>query len=51
MNIRGISDTDKTERYFWAVCGTVTALVVGLTIIFGFKERLDRWLLGWISED
>ncbi|MDI1491287.1 MAG: hypothetical protein OHK93_002496 [Ramalina farinacea] len=51
MNIRGVADTDKTERYFWTVCGVVTTFVVGLTIIFGFKERLHEWLLSWISED
>lgn len=44
MNVRGIVDTDKTERYFWAVCGSTTILIVSATIIFGFKERLSRWL-------
>lgn len=51
MNLKGIADTGRTERYFWAVCGSVTTFIVGLTIIFGFKERLHRWLLGWISGD
>ena len=40
MNIQGIVDTQKTERYFWTVCGTSTAIIVGLTVLFGFKERL-----------
>ncbi|KAL9597541.1 MAG: hypothetical protein Q9179_004228 [Wetmoreana sp. 5 TL-2023] len=47
MNLRGVADTDKTERYFWAVCGTTTFFVVSATIVFGFKERLYRWL--WTS--
>ncbi|KAL8809815.1 MAG: hypothetical protein Q9223_007872, partial [Gallowayella weberi] len=24
MNLKGVVDTDRTERFFWAVCGTVT---------------------------
>ncbi|KAL8995068.1 MAG: hypothetical protein Q9169_005137 [Polycauliona sp. 2 TL-2023] len=40
MNLQGVADTDKSERYFWAVCGTSTALIVGLTVLFGFKERV-----------
>ncbi|KAL8732440.1 MAG: hypothetical protein Q9181_003960 [Wetmoreana brouardii] len=47
MNLRGIAETDKTQRYFWAVCGTTTFFVVSATIVFGFKERLYRWL--WTS--
>ncbi|KAL8690707.1 MAG: hypothetical protein Q9218_003905 [Villophora microphyllina] len=47
MNLKGIVDTDRSERYFWAVCGTTTVCVVSATIIFGFKERLYRWL--WTS--
>ncbi|KAL8784653.1 MAG: hypothetical protein Q9195_008956 [Heterodermia aff. obscurata] len=41
MNIQGIANSDKTQRYFWAVCGTSTALIVGLTVLYGFKERVQ----------
>ena len=41
MNIQGIANGDKTQRYFWAVCGTSTALIVGLTVLYGFKERVQ----------
>lgn len=51
MNLKGIADTGRTERYFWTVCGSVTAFVVGLTIIFGFKERLHGWILTWIKNN
>lgn len=44
MNLRGIADTDRTERYFWAVCGSVTIFVVSLTVLFGFKNRLHAWV-------
>ncbi|KAL8663042.1 MAG: hypothetical protein Q9202_004182 [Teloschistes flavicans] len=47
MNLQGIVNTERNERYFWAVCGTATVCVVSATIIFGFKERLYRWL--WTS--
>ncbi|KAL8722755.1 MAG: hypothetical protein Q9225_000816 [Loekoesia sp. 1 TL-2023] len=40
MNLKGVIDTDRTERYFWAVCGSVTVCVVSLTVLFGFKNRL-----------
>ncbi|KAL8681596.1 MAG: hypothetical protein Q9224_006841 [Gallowayella concinna] len=43
MNLKGVVDTNRTERFFWAVCGTVTVCVVGFTVLFGFKERLYRW--------
>lgn len=42
MNLQGVADTDRTERYFWAVCGTTTFVIVSLTVVFGFKERLYR---------
>lgn len=44
MNLKGVIDTDKTERYFWAVCGSVTVLVVSMTVLFGFKNRLHAWI-------
>ncbi|KAL8635932.1 MAG: hypothetical protein Q9228_006622 [Teloschistes exilis] len=47
MNLQGVVNTERTERYFWAVCGTATVCVVSATIIFGFKDRLYRWL--WTS--
>ena len=46
MNIQGIVDTRRTERYFWTVCGTSTAIIVGLTVLFGFKERLRARIMG-----
>jgi Mg2+ and Co2+ transporter CorA len=44
MNLQGIIDTQRTERYFWGVCGTLTALIVSFTVIFGFKDCLYGWL-------
>ena len=44
MNLKGVIDTDRTERYFWAVCGSVTVFVVSMTVLFGFKNRLHAWI-------
>ena len=44
MNLQGIVNTDRTERYFWAVCGSVTIFVVSMTVLFGFKNRLHAWV-------
>ena len=41
MNLEGIASTDKTERYLWAVCGTSTAIIVGLTVLYVFKEHVS----------
>ena len=49
MNLKGVIDTDRTERYFWAVSGSVTVCVVSLTILFGFRHRLVTWI--WEDRD
>lgn len=49
MNLEGIANTDKTQSYFWAVCGTITVLVVSFIVVFGFKERLYGWV--WTNRD
>ncbi|KAL9612418.1 MAG: hypothetical protein Q9167_002966 [Letrouitia subvulpina] len=40
MNIKGIADTEKSERYFWTVCGSTTVSIVILTLLFGFRRQL-----------
>lgn len=40
VNLKGVADTEKDERYFWKVCGSTTASIVLLTLLFGFKNRL-----------
>ncbi|KAI4130911.1 MAG: hypothetical protein LQ338_001508, partial [Usnochroma carphineum] len=44
MNLKGVADTDRTERFFWAVCGSATVCIVSLTVLFGFKNRLYAWI-------
>lgn len=49
MNLQGIANTDKTQGYFWAVCGSITLIVVSFTVVFGFKEHLYGWI--WANRD
>ena len=43
MNLQGIVNSNKTERYFWSVCGTVALTVVTFTFtyawIWGHKQH------------
>ena len=41
MNIQGIANSHKSQRDFWVICGTSTALIVGLTVLYGFKESVQ----------
>lgn len=55
MNLQGIANTDKTQRDFWAICGSITVFIVGLTIVFGFSERIYSffttiWQDGYVDE-
>ncbi|MCJ1460254.1 hypothetical protein MMC28_010633 [Mycoblastus sanguinarius] len=40
MNLKGVVDTNKNERYFWTLCGSTTALILLLTLLFGFRKHL-----------
>ena len=42
MNLKGVIDTDRTERYLWAVCGSTTVAIVGLTALIAMKQRARR---------
>jgi Mg2+ and Co2+ transporter CorA len=42
MNIGGIVDTDKTERYFWEVCGTVSFVIILIFGVFAMRYRLKE---------
>ena len=44
MNLRELSEDDRTEGYFWAICGCITVLIVSGTAVFGFKDRLYKAL-------
>lgn len=40
MNLKGIADTERNERYFWTVCGSTTVSIVILTLLFGFRRQI-----------
>lgn len=45
MNLKGVSDTTKTETYFWEVCGPVTVIIICLVVLFGFRSSVARKVL------
>lgn len=45
MNVKGINPDEKTQGYFWAVCASVTFIIVVFTLVYGFKDRL--YALTW----
>lgn len=47
MNLQGITDTNKTQRDFWAVCGSITVVIVSATVIFGFKDQIYNLALSY----
>ena len=44
MNIEGISVSQKTQVYFWAVCVSISLFTVVSNLVYGFKDRLYDWL-------
>ncbi|KAI9844689.1 MAG: hypothetical protein M1837_005431 [Sclerophora amabilis] len=44
MNLKGIADTDHTERYFWAVCGAIGFVLIILVLPIAFKRELRHLL-------
>lgn len=42
MNLQGLQDTEKTEAYFWKVCGTIGfAIMLAVTLWVG-RHRVVR---------
>ncbi|KAL6714173.1 hypothetical protein ACLMJK_008667 [Lecanora helva] len=46
MNFKGNYNLLPGQGYFWAVCGSVTAVIVVFTLAYGFKDRLYVWIWG-----
>jgi Mg2+ and Co2+ transporter CorA len=47
MNLKGIVDTDKTEEYYWKVCGSVAFSVVLLVCLYAFRFRIRQSFWGY----
>ena len=45
MNLRGVSDTTKTEAYFWKVYGPIAIVIICLVVLFGFRRTVARKVL------
>jgi len=44
MNLEGIVNTEKTERYFWKVCGSVGLGAMVLVALYAFRLRIGTGL-------
>jgi hypothetical protein len=42
MNLKGIQNTDKDEKWFWRVCGIVAFVIIGGSMMYAFRHRLRR---------
>ncbi|KAG5297503.1 CorA-like Mg2+ transporter domain-containing protein [Histoplasma ohiense] len=45
MNLQGISDTARSERYFWYVCGTAGFAIVSVISIYAFWHPVKDYLM------
>ncbi|KAH5379501.1 hypothetical protein HBI49_018820 [Parastagonospora nodorum] len=50
MNLKGIIDTDKTQEYYWKVCGSVAFGIVLLVCIYAFRYRIRQSLSRYRSK-
>ncbi len=46
MNLSGIIDTDKDEKYFWETCGSTSFLIAFLLALYAFRNEIQRRLMG-----
>ena len=44
MNLSGIVNTNKTEDYFWKICGSIAFFIVLLTALGAFRRKLKSML-------
>jgi Mg2+ and Co2+ transporter CorA len=42
MNLKGIQNTNKDEKWFWRVCGIVAFCIIGISMTYAFRHRLRR---------
>ena len=42
MNLKGIINTDRTEEYYWKVCGSVAFGIVLLVCLYAFRYRIRQ---------
>ncbi|PGH07860.1 hypothetical protein GX51_01570 [Blastomyces parvus] len=45
MNLQGISDTARSERYFWYVCGTAGFSIVSVISVYAFWHPVKDYLM------
>ncbi|KAK2801874.1 hypothetical protein FQN51_005023 [Onygenales sp. PD_10] len=45
MNVQGIAETTRTEKYFWYVCGTAGFLIVTILSVYAFWHPVKDHLM------
>ena len=46
MNLSGILNSNRSEKWFWRVCGTAALVIVLVVSLGAFRHRLKRMLAG-----
>ncbi|KAI9774155.1 MAG: hypothetical protein M1840_005248 [Geoglossum simile] len=46
MNLRGVVNTQRTESFFWRVCGTAGFLVIILVLFYAFRQKIRNRIVG-----
>ena len=44
MNLKGVVDAERTERYFWSVCGSTGLVIVIVIAFYAFQHKLAYFL-------
>ena len=42
MNLQGIQNTQRTEAYFWKVCGSSAFGIIFLVCLFAFRHHISQ---------
>ena len=45
MNLKGVINTDKTELYFWKVCGSTAFAIVLIVSLYAFRHGVHSGIL------
>ena len=40
MNLDGVVNTQRTETYFWQVCGTISFIIIGITAAIAWRRQI-----------
>lgn len=47
MNLKGVMNTDRTEEYFWKVCGSISVAIVLITCMYAFRYKVQQRIMAY----